>query len=65
TDYRLAIYNMIGQQVRLFTGHHDAGDLEIVWDGRSDGGGRVASGMYLYRFQAGSFTDTRKMVLLK
>jgi hypothetical protein len=35
------------------------------WDGRDGNGNRVASGVYFYRIQSGSFIDQKKMVLLK
>jgi len=35
------------------------------WDGKTDRGQPVASGVYFYKLVAGSFTDTRKMTILK
>ena len=43
----------------------EVGGHEVVWDGSSDRGEFVASGVYFYRMTAGSFTQARKMVLLK
>jgi flagellar hook assembly protein FlgD len=43
----------------------EAGIHSVVWDGRSDSGRPVASGVYLYRVTAGEFVRTRKMLLLK
>jgi len=60
-DVRLEIYNITGQKVATLTaGRLEAGHHSIEWDG-SD----VASGVYLYRLEAGDFVDTKKMVLLK
>ncbi len=60
------IFNMLGQRVRKLVDEHlPAGNYATEWDGGDESGNRVASGVYLYRLQAGDFTDTRKMTLLK
>ncbi len=62
----LAIYNTLGQKVRsLVSGFRPAGRHRFQWDSRNDAGAIVASGVYLYRLQAGSFVKTRKMLLVK
>ena len=46
----LAIYNVRGQRARtLVQGVRAAGRYQIVWNGRSDSGAALASGVYLYR----------------
>lgn len=63
---RLAIYNVLGQEVvTLVDRHQAAGAHEIVWNGTDAGGRAVSSGLYFYRLQAGQFSETRKMVLLR
>jgi hypothetical protein len=63
--WTLHIYNVTGKLVRSFSGHAPAGHQTITWDGLDSRGGTAASGVYFYRLDAGSFTDTKKMVLLK
>ena len=43
----------------------DAGRYQSAWDGKDNTGKTVASGVYFYRFTAGTFTETRKMITLK
>jgi hypothetical protein len=62
----LRIYDAGGGLVRtLVDGAREARNYEVTWDGRDDLGRTVASGVYFYRLTAGSFTQARKMVLLK
>jgi hypothetical protein len=63
----LRIYNVAGQLIRTLVGDEQrpAGFSNARWDGRNDAGTAVASGVYFYRLIAGSFVETRKMVLLK
>ncbi|NKB71410.1 MAG: T9SS type A sorting domain-containing protein [Candidatus Latescibacteria bacterium] len=51
---QLDIYNALGQPVRrLVDEYRDPGAHEIAWPGRDQAGQQVASGVYLYRLQAG------------
>lgn len=62
----LRVYNILGQVVRtLVNGPQPGGDHFEAWDGHSDGGAALASGVYLYRLQTDNGIYTRKMVLLK
>ena len=62
----LRVYNMSGQLVRtLVSGSLDAGQQSIQWDGNDSNNNKVASGMYLYQITAGSFMQSRKMILMK
>ena len=63
---RLAIYNLLGQEVRVLVNERmDAGSFTATWDGTDGLGRRVASGIYLYRIQAGAFSASKRMLLLK
>ncbi|HHZ89282.1 TPA: YHYH protein [Candidatus Poribacteria bacterium] len=70
-DVSLRIYNTAGSLVRTIElGHHHATVYETkgkaaYWDGRNNFGEQVASGVYFYRLQAGDYSQTRKMVILK
>ncbi|MEW5700677.1 MAG: VWA domain-containing protein [Candidatus Zixiibacteriota bacterium] len=64
-DWTLAIYNVLGQQVREFNGHEPAGRVAVTWDGTDRSGHAAASGIYFYRLHAASFTATKKMMLVK
>jgi hypothetical protein len=64
SDYKLTVYNVTGQKVSEFVGSHEAGIVELIWDASSN-----ASGVYFYKLVAegeeGTFTDTKKMVLVR
>ena len=59
-QYKLTIYNVIGQVVETYEGHSDAGYVTFNWDASGQ-----SSGVYLYKVTAGNFASVRKMVLLK
>jgi len=62
----LKIYDVRGRLVRtLVDAPQAAGRFTTRWDGRDDSGSAVASGVYVYRMQAGEFVQQRKMTLVK
>jgi len=64
-EVKLLIFNVQGQQVRsLVAGFEPAGFHAVLWDGQDDLGLPVASGLYIYRLQAGGLVKTQKMVLI-
>lgn len=66
TRVSIDVFDVTGRRVRsLVDGARPAGQQSVTWNGRDNGGNPVASGVYFYRMVAGSFTQTRKMVLLK
>ncbi len=62
----LKIYRINGQLVRILQdGSQSPGRYERIWDGNNEFGNKVSSGVYFYRLQSNSFTQVRKMILLK
>lgn len=65
------IYDTTGSLVRkLDLGQKSAGlhinnNRAVYWDGRNNGGELVISGVYFYTIYAGSFHDTKKMVIVR
>jgi len=60
------IYNTLGQQiVTLVDAQYAAGFHNVRWDGKNRNGTQVSSGVYLYRIQAGEFSQLRKMILIR
>ncbi|MEJ2617714.1 MAG: T9SS type A sorting domain-containing protein [Ignavibacteriaceae bacterium] len=57
----MKVFNVLGQEVAtLVNQQQNAGNYTVNFDAKS-----LASGIYLYRIQAGSFVSTMKMTLLK
>ncbi|HEX2867947.1 MAG TPA: T9SS type A sorting domain-containing protein [Ignavibacteriales bacterium] len=57
----LKIYNMLGQEVAtLINAQQNAGKYEVSFDAS-----RLSSGIYLYNLTSGSFSSTKKMMLVK
>lgn len=57
----LTIYNVLGQQVaEVVNGEQAPGRYEVQLNAQA-----FASGVYMYRLQAGNFVQTRKLLLIK
>jgi hypothetical protein len=62
----LDVFDVRGGLVkRVVSEEKGPGSYTVEWDGTNANGERVSTGVYFYRLTAGTFTETRKMVLLK
>jgi hypothetical protein len=62
----LVIFNLLGQKVRVLVDEHqNAGNKRISWDGRTDEGQIVQSGIYFYQLRVGENVSSKKMILIK
>ncbi len=65
-EVTLAIYDLKGQLIRtLVSGKVTSGRQQAIWEGADRHGREVASGIYIYRLDAGEFTATKKLILLQ
>jgi hypothetical protein len=66
-EVTLRVFDLSGRLVRNLVDRepHAPGRHEIIWNGRDDARRQVASGTYFYRLEAGKFTETRGMLLVK
>ena len=61
SQVNLTVYDILGREVSMLVNERrEAGVHEVKFDGSN-----LASGVYLYRLQAGAFVSTKKLVLLK
>ncbi|UCH85312.1 MAG: T9SS type A sorting domain-containing protein [Candidatus Latescibacterota bacterium] len=66
TEVTLTVYDVDGRLVKtLVNGTKGPGTFTATWEGKNDNGEPVASGVYFYRLNAGSYAQTKKMVFLK
>ena len=62
----IKVYNLLGQEVKtLINKTQGRGIHTMTWDGKDNTGRIVASGVYLYRLEAGTFVKSRKMLFIK
>jgi hypothetical protein len=70
-NVQIQIFDSLGKVVRVLdlgfqeTGKRLSTEKAAYWDGRNEKGEHLASGVYFYQIQAGNFSKTRKMVILK
>jgi hypothetical protein len=62
----LSVHDLAGRTVSILVNSDlDSGTYTAVWDGKDSGGKKVGSGVYFYSLHAGSFADTKKMILFR
>jgi hypothetical protein len=62
----IKIYNVLGREVRtLVDGKLGAGRFAEIWDGRTDYGETVGSGIYFVRMQTNEFISLKKLVVVR
>jgi hypothetical protein len=64
TDLDVAIYDILGRQVRSF-GKVAGPENSILWDGKDDNSNRLSSGMYFVRVETVEFAKTVKALIIK
>lgn len=63
---QLDVFDLTGRRLRTLAQKKlAAGVYKEKWDGKNDAGEPVPSGVYVYRLRAGSFVQSRKMILLR
>jgi lysophospholipase L1-like esterase len=61
SNVRLAVYDLLGREVSVLVNEPRApGRYQDIFDGS-----RLASGVYIYRLSSGTFTQAKKMLLIK
>lgn len=61
TLVRIVVYDMVGREVAVLVNEEQpAGRHQILWNAQN-----IASGMYVYRMQAGGFFKNMKLIFLK
>jgi hypothetical protein len=62
----LKVYDVLGKEIStLVSENYRPGTYEVTFDGRHGGSSSLPSGIYFYRLQAGDFTETKKMLMIK
>jgi aldose sugar dehydrogenase len=62
---RITVYDLVGREViRLLDGPMEPGRYEMTWEGDDSTGRPLPAGAYLYRLEAGPFSQTLQVVLL-
>ncbi|MCX8010403.1 MAG: T9SS type A sorting domain-containing protein, partial [Ignavibacteria bacterium] len=65
-EYSLDVFSLMGEhKINLFKGILEPGFKNYVWNGEDKFGYSLPSGIYLYRLQSNSHSETKKMMLIK
>ncbi|KUO59977.1 hypothetical protein APF79_09400 [bacterium BRH_c32] len=65
-NVKLEVYNSIGQLVNILVEkNQSAGRQRVTWNGKDSFGNSVSSGIYFYQIKTNSFSQVKKMILIK
>ena len=63
---QISVYNSVGEKIySLINSEQNAGTYEVTWNGKSETGSQVASGVYFYELKTTDVIKVQKMMLLK
>jgi hypothetical protein len=66
SQVNISVFNILGQKLAtIVDAEYGAGYYTASWDGTTDSGTEVASGIYFYKIEADNFKSTKKMMLLR
>jgi len=65
TEVEIAIYNLLGEQLRKWKQITPAGYHDIHWDGTNQNGQEISSGIYFYNMKTENYFQTKKLILAK
>ncbi|MCP4705881.1 MAG: T9SS type A sorting domain-containing protein [candidate division Zixibacteria bacterium] len=66
SDVSISIINLLGQKIKTIVNENQtAGKHTVNWDGTDQSGKAVASGIYFYQINAGDYTASKKMIMIK
>jgi hypothetical protein len=63
SEYKIDIYDVLGRRVRTLEGVSSSDQESVTWSCMNDIGSRVATGVYLYRFESELLKTTGKIVV--
>lgn len=60
------MYDIYGSEIiTLVESHQPSGYYQVYWDGNDKYDIKVGSGIYIYKLQAGGFSTSKTMIILK
>lgn len=67
SDISLIIYDLLGREILKLIDNKqfNSGEHNVNWNGLKEDGSMVTSGIYFYRIINGTYSSTKKMVILK
>jgi len=65
-EVEISIYDLTGRLIRTIVNQNQqAGTHSAVWNGQTESGSKVASGMYMYTVKYANTVSSKKMLLIK